>query len=98
MIPLSFEIGPTPDTSFRWLGGQAAIAFFNLQPLLTAEMPIILVAHVASLIADECIIGTEAHNAGGYAHVGMNRGMVGVTVGSPGIGSYEEYEGAVALL
>lgn len=96
MVPLNFEIGPAPDTSFRWLGGQASIAFFSLQPLVTDEMPIILVAHVAALIADECISGEGGHAAGGYAHIGSHRGIVGVTVGSPVATFNEGYEDVMA--
>ena len=86
LLPQHFRLGPegSERQDYHWQGGQAAIAFFSGQPLRTDAFPIVLVAHVAALIADTCI--TEARGyLGGYARIGPNKGTVGVgNVNIPG--------------
>ena len=79
LLPQHFRLGPegSERQDYHWQGGQAAIAFFSGQPLRTDALPIILVAHVAALIADTCV--TEARGyLGGYARIGPKKGTVGV--------------------
>ena len=79
LLPQHFRLGPEGSVrqDYYWQGGQAAIAFFNRQPLRTDAFPIIAVAHVAALIADNCVTEAQGY-LGGYARVGPNRGTVGV--------------------
>ncbi|CAD6592205.1 MAG: hypothetical protein ASARMPREDX12_005884 [Alectoria sarmentosa] len=83
IVPRQFNLGPTRDRQFNWLGGptgdkhEAVIVLSYTEPLLTALFPIILVAHVAALIANECITEAKGY-AGGWASLGPTRGSVGV--------------------
>ena len=79
LLPQHFRLGPEGSVrqDYYWQGGQAAIAFFSSQPLRTDAFPIIVVAHVAALIADNCVTEAQGH-LGGYARIGPNRGTVGV--------------------
>lgn len=79
LLPQHFRLGPEGSVrqDYYWQGGQAAIALFSGQPLRTDAFPIIVVAHVAALIADKCVTEAEGY-LGGYARVGPNRGSVGV--------------------
>ncbi|KAF6218140.1 hypothetical protein HO133_006099 [Letharia lupina] len=93
-FPRRFELGPG-GKNLRWQGGQCVIAFFNNQPLKTDAIPIILVAHVAALIANECITEAKGY-LGGVAQIGPSRGTVGVfhTVPS-GSEADERYEALI---
>lgn len=83
IVPRQFNLGPSLDRQFNWLGGptgdehETVIVLSYTQPLLTALFPIILVAHVAALIANECITEAKGY-AGGWASLGPTRGSVGV--------------------
>ena len=86
LLPQHFRLGPEGSRrqDYYWRGGQTAIAFFNGQPLRTDAFPIILVAHIAALIADACVTEAQGY-LGGYARIGPNRGTVGVgNVNIPG--------------
>lgn len=78
IVPRRFELGPSGEKQFKWRGGQCVIGFFDNQPLLTDAIPIVLVAHVAALIANDCINEAKGYG-GGYAHIGPNLGFVAVT-------------------
>ncbi|KAM0805894.1 hypothetical protein BDR22DRAFT_816765 [Usnea florida] len=79
LLPQHFRLGPegSERQDYHWQGGQAIIAFFSSQALRTDAFPIILVAHVAALIADTCVTTARGY-LGGYARIGPNRGSVGV--------------------
>ena len=88
LIPRQFYLGPAPEQRWRWRGAstgdqhQCLIVLANKLPLLTEPFPIILVAHVAAVIADRCITEAEGF-AGGWASLGLRRGLV--VVGNVGI-------------
>ena len=83
MVPRQFFLGLKPEDQWNWSGGlgehdKCTITFANLQPLLTDEFPIILVAHIAALVADKCV--TEAAGfMGGHASPGPRKGFVAVS-------------------
>ena len=83
MVPRQFYLGLKPEDQWKWSAGlgehdKCTITFANLQPVLTDKFPIILVAHIAALVADECL--TEAKGfMGGYASPGPRKGFVAVS-------------------
>lgn len=77
LVPRRFDLGPTFDKQFRWRGGQSVILFFDHRPLLTDAIPIIVVAHVAALISNDCITGARGYN-GGLAQISPSNGFVAV--------------------
>ena len=83
LVPRNFYLGPSPEQRWRWSGGlvrggfECTIALGNQQPLLTDLFPVILVAHVAALIAKECITEVKGF-VGGWASPGPGRGVVAV--------------------
>lgn len=89
LVSRRFYLGPTPEARWKWSGGAigderpCSIVLANKKPLLTDAFPIILVAHVAALVAQECI--TEAKGFLGGLASDPNKGVVLVgNVKSPG--------------
>ena len=78
LVPRRFNLGPSYDKQLHWRAGQCVIFFFDHRPMLTDAIPIIVVAHVAALIANDCITGARGYK-GGTAQVGLNSGFVAVT-------------------
>ena len=82
-VQRQFYLGPTHGVRWEWRGGargdahECVVVLFNKDPLLTDAFPIMLIAHVAALIADVCITERRSY-AGGWASPGNNRGLVAV--------------------
>ena len=83
LVPRPFYLGPSPEVRWEWTGGatgddhQCIIVLFNTRPLLTDPFPIMLIAQVAAMIADDCITARKNY-AGGMASPGVGRGIVAV--------------------
>ncbi len=80
LTPRQFYLGPSPDLRWKWTGDlgdgySCTIVLANKKPLLTDPFPIVLVAHVAALIAQGCITEEKGY-AGGWASAGPERGVV----------------------
>lgn len=84
LVPKRFELGPggRGRRNFLWRGGDCDIDFFNPEPLRTDAFPIILIAHVAALIADECLTEAKGY-LGGHSNMGPTRGVVSVINPNP---------------
>ena len=68
MTPREWVLGPTHTQQFEWREGTCRIVLMAGLIIRTTPFPVILVAHVAALIAKECI--TEAHGyRGGKARL-----------------------------
>ena len=84
LVPRLFYLGPDPRLRWEWLGGtmrgderECGIVLANQLPLTTDAFPLVLVAHVAALIADRCVTEENGY-AGGWASPGPDRGVVTV--------------------
>ena len=71
----------SPIQRFLWEGGpwgdpkECGIVIGNQRPMFTDYFPFILIAHVAALIAEQCI-NEENGYAGGWASPGYRKGIV----------------------
>ena len=75
MTPLSKDIGPSATNPFTWRSPTCVIALGNGHQIVTPAYPVILVAHVAALIAKECRYGQRGF-LGGTVRLGGDRGGV----------------------
>ena len=79
LVPRRFELGPAGSgaRNFDWRAGHCVIGFFDLKLVVTNSFPIIVVAHVAALIARDCLTPAKGF-LGGVARIGPDMGIVGI--------------------
>lgn len=81
LVSRPYYLGPSPRLRWQWFGGPKGderacrIVLGSQSPRLTDEFPLILVAHVAALIADRCVTEENGY-AGGWASAGPRMGLV----------------------
>ena len=75
MAQVPHHIVPSLDNKYVWRSGTCTIALISPRLLTTPAFPIILVAHVAALIVNECVTETSGYR-GGFYNLGGNSGGV----------------------
>ena len=76
MIALPRTFGPIANPDYTWTGGTCQILLWAPETIVTDPFPIILVAHVAALIADKCLHEDTDHLGGSGSLDAFNGGFV----------------------